>query len=131
MSALSSEILAKRVVSVDQLGGITYVTLSCGHQFTCAGLRTPQAGEPGDCLTCRVDAMTADDQTDDGLVWTRLPSGEMAPLKPDTSPLEDDDALYVATNLYEQDEIRHARAMEALFGPWPRVSETLEMGEAA
>jgi hypothetical protein len=52
------------------------------------------------------------------LVLERLPSGELAWLRPSTDRAESDDALYVVTDLGRRD-----LAIAALFGrPWPTVA---------
>jgi len=65
------------------------------------------------------------------LVLERLPSGELAWLRPSTERPEADEARWSLT-----DEGRYllarGRAMQALFGPWPSVADTLRVkGRAA
>jgi hypothetical protein len=63
-------------------------------------------------------------RTSNDLVLDRLPSGELAWLRPEA---QDNDPRYVLTDAGRRalDEDRRARTMEALFGhPWPTAAET-------
>lgn len=60
------------------------------------------------------------------LVLDRLPNGELAWLRPDVAP-EDDDPRYVLTQR-GRDELVHARAMQALFGPSATVAASHARG---